>query len=150
MEEESLNMWLMFFLIPSGTLMKMTIHFSLSLWALLHVAELFNQILKTNPNAPLISATKPMVEYVIISKVEIALLKSTIELLIGVFCVPLIFINQVALIFPIIYCQYIRIKYVSTFYMRESCRIMNVAILERFIPAAIRNSSAYQGVQNYI
>lgn len=93
MEEEALNVWLMFFLIPSGVLMKMVIHSCLSLWAVLHVAELFNHILKNNPNALLISATKPMIDYIIISKVEIALLKNTIELVIGILCMPLIFIN---------------------------------------------------------
>lgn len=93
MEEETLNMWLMFFLIPSGTIMKMVIHFSLSLWAILHVAELFNQLLKANPNTILISAMKPAIDYVVLSKVEISLLKSSIELVMAITCVPLIFLN---------------------------------------------------------
>ena len=86
----------------------------------------------------------------IISKVDIATLKSLIEMIIGVVCVPMIFMRQVALIFPIIYCQYVRIKYVSSFTMKEACKILNRALLERFIPEFVRSSSVYVWIANYL
>ena len=150
MEEEAINLFLMFFLIPSGGIIRMGIHFCLSLWAIIHVSELFNSILKVNPNAIGVSAMRPLIEYVIVSKVEIAMLKNTIEVTIGAICIPMIFMNQVALIFPIIYTQYVRIKFVSSFFMRESCTVLNKAIIERIIPQSIRDTAAYQWVVNYV
>ena len=134
MEEEALNIFLMFFLIPSGGFIRMGIHLSLSLWAMIHVAELYNSILKVNPNAIGVSAMRSLIEYVIVSKVEIAMLKNTIEITIGAICIPMIFMKQVALIFPIIYTQYVRIKFVSSFFMRESCTVLNKAVIEKIVP----------------
>lgn len=103
MEEELVNIFLMVFLIPSGYIMKTGIHFALSLWALMHVSELFNSMLDKNPNMLGVSALKPLVDYVLITKVELALLKNALEMSLGIICIPMVFLNQAAIIFPILY-----------------------------------------------
>ena len=80
MEEELVNVFLMVFLIPSGYIMKTGIHAALSIWALMHVSELFNSMLEKSPNMLGVSALKPVIDYVLISKVELALLKNSIEI----------------------------------------------------------------------
>jgi hypothetical protein len=103
MEEELVNIFFMVFLIPSGYIMKMGIHSCLSLWAIMHVSEFFKSILDKNPNFIGLSALKPINDYIIVSKVELALLKNTIEMTLGLICIPMVFFNQAAIIFPILY-----------------------------------------------
>ena len=93
MEEELINIFLMVFLIPSGPFVKIAIHSSLYIWATMHVSELFKSILENNPNALGISALAGIIDYIIVSKVELAMLKNTIELTIGMICVPMVFLN---------------------------------------------------------
>jgi hypothetical protein len=103
MEEELVNIFLMVFLIPSGYIMKIGIHSVLSIWAIMHVSELFNSMLDKNPNYLGVSALKPVIDYVLITKVELALLKNSIEMMLGIICVPMVFLNQAAIIFPILF-----------------------------------------------
>ena len=93
MEEELINIFLMVFLIPSGPFVKIAIHASLYIWATMHVSGLFKSILENNPNALGISALAGIIDYIIVSKVELAMLKNTIELTIGMICVPMVFLN---------------------------------------------------------
>jgi hypothetical protein len=125
MEEELINVFFLIFLIPSGYVIKMGIHSCLSIWAVMHVSELFKSILDKNPNIIGLSALKPLNDYILVSKVELALLKNSIEMTLGLICIPMVFFNQAAIIFPIIYFQYIRIKYVSSFFMKEAFKVLN-------------------------
>jgi hypothetical protein len=125
MEEELINVFFLIFLIPSGYIIKMGIHSCLSIWAVMHVSELFKSILDKNPNIIGLSALKPLNDYILVSKVELALLKNSIEMTLGLICIPMVFFNQAAIIFPIIYFQYIRIKYVSSFFMKEAFKVLN-------------------------
>lgn len=103
MEEELINVFFMVFLIPSGYIIKTAINSCLSIWAIMHVSELFKSILDKNPNMIGISALKPLIDYILVSKVELAMLKNTIEMTMGVICIPMVFLNQAAIIFPILY-----------------------------------------------
>lgn len=125
MEEELINVFFLIFLIPSGYIIKMGIHSCLSIWAVMHVSELFKSILDKNPNIIGLSALKPLNDYILVSKVELALFKNSIEMTLGLICIPMVFFNQAAIIFPIIYFQYIRIKYVSSFFMKEAFKVLN-------------------------
>lgn len=53
------------------------------------------------------------------------------------------FAAQVAMIFPILYFQYIRIKYISSLYTRKSFSQLNKKIIEAYLPAAIHQSIPY-------
>mmetsp|Transcript_26791 Transcript_26791/g.40871 ORF Transcript_26791/g.40871 Transcript_26791/m.40871 type:complete len:171 (+) Transcript_26791:416-928(+) len=120
LEEEMLNIFLMVFIIPSGSLFKFFIHLSLSLWALMHVCEMGHQRLQSDPNTPGLSLLAPLLGWVVVSKYEIVSVKCWIETIIGAFCVPCVFMGYVALIFPILYFQYMRIKFVSSLYFKQT------------------------------
>ena len=45
LEEECINMFLTVFLIPSGNSMRILIHMCLSIWALIHVCDMFERTL---------------------------------------------------------------------------------------------------------
>lgn len=112
-EEECMNIFLMVFLIPSGWMLKIVIHVCLCIWALVHVSMLADCQLRSDPNTIGLSALKPIIDYIVHSKVEFITLKNQIEILIGLSCAPLVLIGKAAMIFPILFFQYIRIKYVS-------------------------------------
>lgn len=79
-----MNLFLMVFLVPSGYLMRLVIHACLSIWALIHVCDMFQRTLEANPNALGISALKPIINYVYVSKFELLVVKNIIEVFIGI------------------------------------------------------------------
>lgn len=113
-----MNLFLMVFLVPSGYTMRLIVHLSLSIWALIHVCDRSKRALEANPNAVGLSALAPLINYVYVSKFELLLIKNFIEVFIGLLCPFCVFAGQVAMIFPILYYQYIRIKYISSLYMK--------------------------------
>lgn len=86
LEEECMNLFLMVFLVPTGYTMRLIVHLSLSVWALIHVCDRFKRTLESNPNAIGLSALRPIIEYVYVSKFELLLVKNGIELFIGIIC----------------------------------------------------------------
>mmetsp|Transcript_15430 Transcript_15430/g.26105 ORF Transcript_15430/g.26105 Transcript_15430/m.26105 type:complete len:303 (+) Transcript_15430:248-1156(+) len=149
LEEETLNVFLMVFLIPSGSILRTLIHLSLSLWALMHVCEMLAAQLRANPDTPVISILKPQIDQVIVSKVEINKAKNHVELFVGVICLPLVFMQYCALIFPIIYFQYIRIKYVSNLYTKHSFVAFEESVLNQVLPQALRDTAAFLSLKNF-
>lgn len=138
-EEEVMNIFLMVFLLPAGWAMRFVIYICLSIWALLHVAMLAESQLEAEPNTIGLAVLAPAVDWIILSKVEIVMLKSYIETLIAIFCVPMTLTGMVAILFPILYFQYIRIKFVSNSFMKEAFDRINKKLRE-VIPAVIYDS----------
>jgi len=66
--------------------------------------------------------------------------KNFIEIMMMVICAPMVFIGKVALIFPIMYFQYIRIKFVSNQFQKRAFRNL-VDKLKQIIPEAIWDSA---------
>jgi hypothetical protein len=85
-EEECMNLFLMVFLVPSGYSMRMIIHFSLGIWALLHTCEMLHKVLENKPNAVGVSALAPVINYVHLSKFELLQIKNIVEVFIAVIC----------------------------------------------------------------
>ena len=149
LEEEILNIFLMVFLVPSGDLFKFMIHLSLYIWAVLHTAELCWEQLLRNPQTPGLSALHPVIEFIVISKVELTLLKNMIEVFIGSICVPCVFVAKVALIFPILYFQYVRIKFVSSLFCKKIFELIDTFILRTLVPSFIYDSAPFQWVLSF-
>lgn len=148
LEEECINLFLMVFLVPSGSGMRIIIHICLSIWALLHVCDMFERMLMSNPNTIGISALRPIIHYVYVSKFEFLMIKNIIEIFIGIICPFCVFGSQVAMIFPILYYQYIRIKFISSLYMRRSFDQLDKQILEKYLPSVIYTSSAFAWIKS--
>lgn len=108
-----MNLFLMVFLVPSGKMVKLVVQICMYIWAFMHVCILADEQLVSNPDTPGLSILQPLIEYVNLSRIELNMIKNKIEIGIALLVFPLVFTGQVALIFPILYFQYIRIKYVS-------------------------------------
>lgn len=54
-----------------------------------------------------------MVEFIHFNKVELNFVKNGLEIMLGVISVPCVFLNQAAMIFPILYYQYLKVKNMS-------------------------------------
>lgn len=93
--------------------MRVLIQIILAVWAIVHVSMLAEAQLEADPNTIGLASLSGIVEYIIMSKTEFILAKNYMEIFIFFICVPMVFIGRVAMIFPILYFQYIRIKYVS-------------------------------------
>ena len=138
LEEDTLNIFLMVFLIPSGHVMRSLIHASLSIWAMIHVVDMISKTMTSE------NILTPVLNYVQLSKIELNMYKSHIELLIGFFATPAVFLNQAAIIFPIMYFQYIRIKYVSSFFMQNSFECIDSKIMKTILPASVYDSDYFK------
>ena len=88
-----------------------------------------------------------MIDYINLSKVETHQFKNQLEIAVLLVSVPAIFANQVAMIFPIIYVQYIRIKYVGSFSLRKTFNDLG-ALLDTHIPT-FYNLSAILWFRSY-
>ena len=93
----------MVFLLPAGPVMRFIIYICLSIWALLHVAMLGESQLESDPNTIGLAVLAPAIEWIILSKVEVVMVKSFIETLIAIFCIPMTLAGMVAILFPILY-----------------------------------------------
>lgn len=67
-------------------------------------------------------------------------MKSYIETAVAIACVPLCLMGYVAILFPILYFQYIRIKFVSNSFMKEAFNNINAKMRE-IIPPVIYDSA---------
>lgn len=117
-DEEFMNLFFMAFLIPSGRIIKLLINLCLAIWALMHVCVMADSQLKSNPNTLGLSALKGAIDYVNLRRIEFSLIKNKIEVFLALIALPSVFMAQAALIFPIMYFQYIRVKYVSNHIMK--------------------------------
>jgi len=95
--------------------------------------------LESDPNTIGLASLTSTVDWIVLSKVEIVFYKSYLETMIAICCVPLCFGGYVAILFPILYFQYIRIKFVSNSFMKEAFDSINGSI-RKVIPAAIYDS----------
>lgn len=95
--------------------------------------------MESNPNTIGLGSLSSTIDWIVLSKVEIVFYKSYIETLIAICCVPMCLTGYVAILFPILYFQYIRIKFVSNSFMKEAFNSIN-ASFRTYIPAAIYDS----------
>ena len=95
--EEVMNIILLFFLVISGPIPKLLIHFSLSIWAIIHITDFCyeSQVVLRIP------ALLPYLEVIKNSKIELMYLKNIIEFALLILSIPFIFIKQAALILPV-------------------------------------------------
>jgi hypothetical protein len=102
-EEEAVNIFLMVFMIPSGWILRSLIKVSLAIWSLIHVCVLAEQTLLDNPDTIGLASLHPVIEWVNLSKVELAIMKNKIEIFIGLICLPAVLTGHAAMIFPVMY-----------------------------------------------
>lgn len=148
-DEEFMNVFFMVFLIPSGRYLKMAIQLCLCIWAVMHVCAMAGNQLKANPGTIGLSALKRPIEWVNLSKVEVSMVKSKIEIGIALIAIPAVFMSQAALIFPIMYFQYIRVKYVSNQIMKYSFKLLNIW-LKANMPSFLYDSFLFQWGLNWL
>lgn len=115
----------MIFLIPCGAVIRFVVYFCLGIWALMHACLLAESQLLINPDTIGLSSMVPAIQYINLSRVEMALLKNKIEIVLAFLSIPLVVTSQVALIFPVIFIQYIRVKYVSNFFQKHLFKELN-------------------------
>ena len=82
-----------------------------------------------------------------VSKYDFLMYKNMIEIFIAIICPFCVFAAQVAMIFPIIYFQYIRIKFISSIYTRRTFSLLDKNILEAYLPSAIYSSSGLNWIK---
>jgi len=115
-EEESMNLCLVFFLGPSGRWMRVLVNICLSLWAIQHANMLAYRRLQHDPETIGLAALTPIIQTIHCHKVEMNVAKNALELLIGFLAAPSVYLSQAALIFPILYYQYMKVKYMANAY----------------------------------
>ena len=115
----------------------------------MHVCVLAEEQLQSNPGTLGLSALKPAIEWVNLSRVEVNLLKNRIEIGLAVCTLPLVFLGQVALIFPILFFNYIRIKYVSNFFLKYLFKHLNLWMKEN-LPAGVYEFTLFVWLRNYL
>ena len=91
---------------------------------------------------------KPYVDNLNMSKVELCLYKCYIEVLIGILCFPFVFMAQAAMIFPILYMQYLRLKWISSFFTKVAFKHW-AFYLRKAIPLQIRETAPFIYVKEY-
>ena len=98
-----MNLFLMVFLIPSGSYLKLMVYLCLQIWAVLHVSIIAEAQLRENPQTMGLTAIEPIIKWINLSKVEVATIKNQLEIFLGLFSIIGIFTQQAAMIFPILY-----------------------------------------------
>ena len=77
-----------------------------------------------------------MVNFVFYHKVELNFVKNALEILIGFLSIPFVFINQTALIFPIFFYQYLKVKHMSNAFQKYVWKII-WEFLSKYAPPLI-------------
>lgn len=108
-----------------------------------------DQQLAENPDTLGLASLKPIIDYVIVSKTEIVSLKNYLEILMFFICAPAVLLGKAAMIFPILYFQYIRIKYVSSSFHKETFKIIS-GWQRQYLPGLIYESTVYQAMLNHL
>ena len=91
---------------------------------------------------------KSLVDNLSMSKVELCLYKCYIEVLIGILCFPFVFMAQAAMIFPILYMQYLRLKWISSFFTKIAFKHW-AFYLRKAIPLVVRQTAPFIYVKEY-
>jgi len=81
--------------------------------------------------------------------VEIAILKNQAEIFLGVVCPVCVFTGQAAMIFPILYFQYIRIKYVSNFFQKYAFKRIDKGLQDK-LPEAVTQNFIFTSIRAFI
>jgi len=134
LEEETVTICNLFLIAFAGPYFKYLMLFTLSIWASLNVAQAGQNILQKNPNAPGLAALAPIFESIKINRIAFVQLKSHIEVFLGMagtflwpfgFCAPL---------FPIVFLQFLRVRYVTSNYTRLSFKQLDEQVLVPLLP----------------
>ena len=113
-----MNIVLIFFKMFCGPAINALLNICLSIWAIMHVNELGWDQLQINQNTIGLAALKDVIYFIKLSKVEINFIKNYIEVFTLIVVTPGVFFNQSALILPVIFYQYMKIKYASNRFLR--------------------------------
>ena len=142
-----MNIFLMLFAAPCGSLVRSTIYFALGLQAVMQVCAFAEGHLLENPETVGLSTLYPLIEYINLSRVEITILKNQIEMLLAFVCFPFVFTGHVAMIFPVMYIQYVRVKYVASMFQKHTWKIFN-SYLKENLPSGIYDNFLFQMIIN--
>lgn len=123
-EEESMNLSLVIFMAPSGPIMRVFINVCLMMWALQHVSILAFNRLRKDPDTVGLSILSPIIHLIYYNKVELNFIKNGCEILLGFVSVPFVFLNQTALIFPILFYQYLKVKNMSNAFQKQQWKVI--------------------------
>lgn len=137
-----MNMALLILMLFSPLLMKILIYLSLILWSFLMWSEWACEMLEDSlkpGGQPIygLPAMKPVIEFGMIFRVEIAKTKTFIEVFMGVISVYMLFTGRIAPIFPIFFWQFLRIKYLMSSYTQVCLRDIDTKIFKKVVPPFI-------------
>jgi len=142
LEEEVLNVCIVALSIFVKTSVEFILMICLTIWAVLSVAERGHKMLIDNPQAIGLAALRPLIERIRNRKVEFVKIKNHIELGVGVFSIFLWLGGAAAPLFPIFFLQYLRVKYLISFFMKHSCHTfdsISAELLPGFVYSATVN-----------
>ena len=139
-EEEFLNLGLLALNLFATPTISYLIYTALTLWALIVIVHWFHHELLKQPNLLGISLLKPLLERVILYKVEVIKVKNHIELAIGMYSLVMLIGLNIAPFFPIFYWQYLRVKYVANHFTKNSFKVLDYG-LKTVVPQRV-----YEGV----
>ena len=80
---------------------------------------------------------KPVIEFGMMFRVELAKGKTFIELFMGTLSVFMLFTGRIAPIFPIFFWQYLRIKYLMSTFTQVCFRDLDTHIFKRYLTVGI-------------
>lgn len=134
-----MNICLIILLLFAGVLLRFLLYTCLLLWAYLECCDWGNEILNLDPGFLGLALLKPILVKGINNKIKVVQLKSHIELFICFISIFGFFFGYCAPIFPLLYIQIIRFKFVVNLFTIKSCNLLDERILKVCIPAPIYN-----------
>jgi hypothetical protein len=123
-DEEPVNLALLLLLLFSSPMPTMLIYSCLFVWAFIMWSEWGYEMLEesatTGKQIYGLPAMQPVIDFGMVYRVELALFKSHLEIVLAFVSVCLILTGRLAPIFPIFYWQYLRIRYLVSNYTKHS------------------------------
>ena len=124
-DEEPMNLALLLLFLFSTTFVKFFLYLCLLMFSFLMWSEWAFEMLEESrkPGGKQVyglPALQPVIDFLLLFRVEITQLKSHIEVFLGFLSVVLLFTGRIAPIFPIFFWQYLRIKYVVSSFTQLS------------------------------
>ena len=113
--DETLNIFLLLFVLTSSGFMRYLVYLPLILWAMMQVSDWAVESLDKDPNLIGVSLLRPLFQYFVSKKLNLLIIKNFMEILV---CF-LSFFGWVygfnAPIMPIFMSQHMRVKYATNF-----------------------------------
>lgn len=126
-DEEPMNMALLLMFLFSSPWVQGVLYACLLIWAFLMWCEWGQEMLDDSGTTYIygLPAMKPVIEFGIIFRVELAKVKSHFEVVLAFASIYMVFAGMIAPIFPLFFWQYVRIKYVISPFTKHSFRALD-------------------------